>query len=191
MRIAPWLIMAGLAVALSASAQAPKSPAERVAHFRYLQSIAAKSREIFLRAHELHPRRRDEPLREQNISDYEVREIQELVKEYIPREYLNISPVVTGCACEEGVDCSAQVYIVGMAGPHSRGLQLSRVAKAWRIGAVQKWWLEFYALEAGLDKMTWEAAIEAKWALASRFPGCPKSTTDQTVAARKDAENTW
>jgi len=187
MRIAPWL-MAALAVAMTASAQALRSPAERVAHYRHLLSIEAKSQEVFLRAYELHPKRRDEPLREQNISDNEVREIQELVKEYIPREFLNISPVVTGCACEEGVDCSAQVYIVGMAGSGSRGLQLSRIAKAWRIGAVQKWWLEFYALETGLDKMTREEAIEAEWALASRFPGCPKPAKSQPVVAQQDAE---
>jgi hypothetical protein len=188
MRIAPWL-MAGLAVAMTASAQVPKSRAERLAHFRHLQGIEAKSQEIFQRAYELRPKRRDEPLREQNISDYEVREIQELVKEYIPREFLNISPVVTGCACEEGADCSAQVYIVGMAGPHSRGLQLSRIAKAWRIGAVQKWWLEYYALEASLNKMAREEAIEAEWALASRFPGChSKPATDQAVVAQKEAE---
>jgi len=187
MGIAAWLV-AGLAVAMSASAQAPRSPAERVAHYRHLQSIEAKSREVFLRAYELHPKRRDEPLREQNISDYEVREIQELVKEYIPREFLNISPVVIGCVCEEGADCSAQVYIVGLAGEHARGLQLSRVAKAWRIGAVQKWWLEFYALEPALDKMSTEEAIEAEWALASRFPGCPKPAKSRPVVAKQDAE---
>ena len=188
MRIAAWL-MAGMAVAMTASAQAPQSRAERLAHYRHLQKIEAQTREIFQRASELYPKRRDEPLREQNISDYEVREIQDLLREYIPREYLNISPVVTGCACEEGSDCSAQVYIVGMAGPYSRGLQLSRVAKAWRIGAVQKWWLEFYALEASLDKMTREEAIEAEWALASRFPGCPsRPAAAQAANARNDVE---
>jgi hypothetical protein len=187
MRIAAWL-MAGLAVAMSASAQAPKSRAERLAYYRHLNDIEQETRVIFARADQLRPTRRDEPLREQNISDYEVREIQELVKEHIPREFLNISPVVSGCACEEGADCSAQVYIVGMAGPHSRGLQLSRIAKAWRIGAVQKWWLEYYALETNLKKLTGDEAIEARWQLASRFPGCPKPANEQTVVAQKDVE---
>jgi hypothetical protein len=188
MRIAPWL-MAGLAAAMTASAQAPKSRAERLAYYHHLSDIEHKTRLIFLRANELRPTRRDEPLREHNISDYEVREIQELVKEYIPREFLNISPVVTGCICEEGVDCSAQVFIVGMAGPHSRGLQLSRVAKAWRIGAVQRWWLEYYALEAPLNKMTRDEAIEARWQLASRFPSCQaQPARDQAVIAQKDIE---
>jgi len=188
MRIAPWL-MAGLAVAMTASAQAPKSRAERLAYYRHLNDIEQQTRVIFARADQLRPKRRDEPLREHNISDYEVREIQDLVKEYIPREFLNISPVVSGCACEEGVDCSAQVFIVGMAGPHSRGLQLSRIAKAWRIGAVQKWWLEYDALEANLKKLAGDEVIEARWQLASRFPGCPANPAkEQTVAAQKDVE---
>ena len=50
---------------------------------------------------------------------------------------------------------------------------------------MQKWWLEFYALEASLDKMTREEAIEAEWTLASRFSGCPS----RPVAAQ--AANAW
>ena len=187
MRIAAWW-MAALAVAMTASAQAPQSRAERRTDYRHLMKLDEQSRVIFERAQLLRPGRRDEPLREQNISDYEVREIQDLVREYIPSEFLNISPVVTGCACEEGADCSAQVFIVGMTGPDSRGLQLSRVSKAWRIGAVQKWWLEYHALEASVKKMQYEDAILARWQLASRFPACdPNTIKKQSVIAQKDA----
>ena len=84
------------------------SKAERDAY----RAQTMKRMRIENRAHELRPRRRDEPLRYLNISDDEVREIQLMAEKYLPKVLLNISPVVTGCPCEEGPQCTDQVYIV-------------------------------------------------------------------------------
>jgi hypothetical protein len=55
------------------------------------------------------PNRRDGPLREPNVSDEEVREIQAATHEVFPGSIVNIFAVVTGCLCEEGWACSDQL----------------------------------------------------------------------------------
>src|ERR1041384_5277939 len=93
------------------------------------------------RAFELRPVRRDTPLRYLNLSDEEVREVQRVSAKYLPRDTVNISPVVTGCPCEEGPDCTEQVYVLASKESGTRGLQLSRVRNRWTVGVVQQWWL--------------------------------------------------
>jgi len=124
------------------------------------------------RAWQLRPKRRDEPLRYLNISDYEVREIQEVARAYLPKVLLNISPVVTGCPCEEGPQCTDQVYIVAQTSHDSRGLQLSRVRNAWVVGAVQQWYLKFEELHAREPKLSYLDMIRAEGELYREFPVC-------------------
>jgi hypothetical protein len=124
------------------------------------------------RAWQLRPRRRDEPLRYLNISDYEVREIQEVAGKYLPKVLLNISPVVTGCPCEEGPQCTDQVYIVAQTARDSRGLQLSRVRNAWVVGAVQQWYLKYEELHAREPKLNYLDVMRAESELYREFPVC-------------------
>jgi hypothetical protein len=133
----------------------------------------AKRDAIFQRARELYPRRRDTPLRYLNINDIEVREIQRLAAGIELRELLNISPVVTGCSCEEGPDCTEQVTIVGRYKDHAVEIQLSRLRNRWSIGRVQRWWLDYAALQAReplMDRREYEKASRIK---VLEFPMCP------------------
>src|SRR5262245_30794779 len=104
-----------------------KTPAEREAQRVRMSDVKA-------RAISLEPHRRDTPMRELNITDFEIREIQDVASKYLVRSMLNISPVVSGCACEEGPLCTDQVYVVATTPSETRGLQLSRIRNAWVIG---------------------------------------------------------
>src|SRR5689334_23330213 len=102
MPMRPLIIAAGFLV-ITASAE----PVAVKADSRALIDTEMEKREaIFQRARDLFPRRRDTPLRYLNITDNEVREIQRLAAGVQINEIMNISPVVTGCACEEGPDCT-------------------------------------------------------------------------------------
>lgn len=184
MRFLPWLI-AGCAMAVMASAQVRTADEAKKREYERRYARDLKLMRVLDRADELRPRRRDAPLRELNLSDNEVREIQQELRGIVPPEYMNISPVVAGCACEEGLACSAQVFVVSLQGTGSRGMQLSRVAKAWKIGAVQRWWLEYDALELRAKNMDNKEADEALWDLVNRFPACETtSPVEPTSAAR-------
>ncbi|HTU68171.1 MAG TPA: hypothetical protein VMF52_19655 [Steroidobacteraceae bacterium] len=122
------------------------------------------------RAVEIRPQRRDEPLRDLNISDNEVREIEALMSKVAARSMINISPVVDGCPCEEGPMCTAQVYVVAEAGDRSVALQLSRIQNAWVIGVVQTWWNRWMALLA--RHLEVEEFLQKQDELALEFPMC-------------------
>jgi hypothetical protein len=62
---------------------------------QYWDAQAKRYQAIRDRASELSPARRNTPLRELNISDEEIREVQSISRQYLPRAYVNISPVVT------------------------------------------------------------------------------------------------
>jgi hypothetical protein len=183
MRIAP-LVLASLGVLTAAGAQ---SPARQI-DFELLKANVEFRRDILRRAEALRPARRDGPLRYLNISDNEVREIQLEAKKFVPRSLVNISPVVTGCPCEEGPQCTDQVHIVAVAGDKSFGMQLSRVRNAWQVSAVQKWWWSYQRLEARRPKMDWLEFDSAVTALAGEFPVCSESLVPamSTTSTRKD-----
>lgn len=124
------------------------------------------------RANELRPRRRDEPLRFENITDMEVREIQEVAAKLAPKAIVNISPVVTGCPCEEGPECTDQVYIVANTSENSVGLQLSRVRNLWQVGVMQRWWIRYDALLARRADMDWRAYEASEAELLRDLPEC-------------------
>jgi len=96
---------------------------------------------ILRRAILIEPRRRDSPLRYLNISDEEVREIQSVAAEVVGKVLLTIGPVVVGCSCEDGSNCTGQVWILAHLPNDTVGLLLSKIEGHWNIGKVQRWWL--------------------------------------------------
>lgn len=138
----------------------------------------------------LQPTRRDAPLRYLNISDNEVREIQLVAEKYVPKVLLNISPVVTGCACEEGPQCTEQVFIVAEKPGKSVGLQLSRIRNAWVVGNVQQWFLRYDALRAQQKEMDYDRFYRAEGELLREFPACVGELVpaENTTASTSKAE---
>jgi hypothetical protein len=135
------------------------------------------------------PQRRDSPLREENIHDYEVRQIQAAAANLLPNAIINISAVVTGCPCEEGPSCSDQVWILAYHSERTTGLQLSRIAGQWTIGAVQRWWLEYEKLKArGNTVKSSSAYFDAEDELKEQFPACissPEESDDTKATAAR------
>jgi len=138
------------------------------------------------RVNELRPRRRDTPLRELNISDNEVREIQDVAARHGMTTMLNISPVVTGCPCEEGLLCTDQVYVVADLPDKTVGLQLSRVRNAWVVGTVQMWWFRYDALLKKQTTMDWWEFIKARNELLREFPMCALQDNGATTARSRE-----
>lgn len=141
---------------------------------------------IKMRARALYPDRRDTPLRDLNISDNEIREVEALVQKYLPQSLVNISPVVGECPCEEGPTCTAQVYVVATTRASSRGLQLSRLNDRWNVSRLQQWWHRREAIirqntgNSLLDDYLYDKAVNE---LYEEFPLC----AGQMVPAKKTA----
>ena len=108
-------------------------------------------RERFEHISRTRPRRLDEPLREDNISDEEVREIEAATSEIFPGALVNISGVTAGCPCQDGPACDSQVWAVAYRGDQSDGLLLSRIEGQWIIGPVQRWWHQYEKLERNMS----------------------------------------
>jgi len=87
------------------------------------------------------PTRRDTPLREDNITDVEVAQVEAVVQELYPGSIVYISGVTAGCPCQDGPACSDQVWSVADRGQSSSGLALSKIDGEWQLGPLQKWWL--------------------------------------------------
>jgi len=145
------------------------------------------------RAERLRPSRRDAPLRYLNLSDNEVREIQFVAAKFVPKVLLNISPVVEGCPCEEGPQCTEQVFIVAEKpeqAAKSVGLQLSRVKNAWVVGSVQQWFLRFDALRAQQKELGFDRYYAAEGELLRELPVCVGELVpaENTTASTSNAE---
>ncbi len=182
MRSAAWIIV-GLTLSAAAFAQRPVSRDE----FYAWSERERLMDEIVIRANNVKPRRRDAPLRELNITDNEIREVESLVQEVLPRSMVNISPVVTGCPCEEGRGCTDQLYVMASAGTVTRGLQISKIEGQWRIGAVQSWWLDYERLQTRVRELDWVKSHEQRWEIISKFPSCPGSRSDiQSVLTKSN-----
>ena len=198
MRIAAWFITC-LSLAGVASSQTPASPQKKLTLDDYVQindayaywaSQAERYAGIMQRARALFPARRNTPLRELNISDDEIREVEAIKSEYLPRDYINISPVVTECPCEEGPTCTAQVYVTATARGRERGLQLSRMNQTWQVGVVQQWWLRFFAIirqNTGNPYLDDYLYYKARNELYEEFPRCVGTLVpaEQPAAAQK------
>jgi hypothetical protein len=183
-------------LALAAYAQAPSKylSAEQVRQMledrEYWRAEGYRYLRIERRAKALYPQRRDTPLRDLNISDNEVREVEAIAQKYLPRSLVNISPVVAECPCEEGPRCTAQVYVVATTPANSRGLQLSRMNDHWVVGMVQQWWHRHDAIvpqntgNKFLDDYLHEKAVNE---LYEEFPVCVGQMVpaNQTVSTPK------
>jgi hypothetical protein len=172
MRIALGLVALFLAfgAGLSARAAEPAKFTEGQAR----RELTLRLWELEQRAVQIYPRRRDTPLRDLNMTDDEVREVQAIASKYQMPELLNISPVVTGCPCEEGGSCTEQVYLTSRVGDRTAGLQLSRKKNLWTVGTVQKWWLEYAALRGREKNMTSDEYRQARDRLLLQLPACTK-----------------
>lgn len=126
-----WISAVALIAAVAATASEPPLPPEIAAR-------RAVSEKLML-INQARPHRRDGPLRYENISDEEVREVQSAAAEVLPQAIVNISGVTTGCPCEDGEQCSDQVWIVAYRPDRSVGLMLSKISHHWVIGVVQRW----------------------------------------------------
>ena len=93
--------------------------------------------------HRTRPHRLDGPLREVNISDNEVRQIQVVTDIVYPGSIANIAGVTKGCPCEEGLWCDSQVWILAYHEGKYRGLMLSRIDHTWLVGPTQEWWFSY------------------------------------------------
>jgi hypothetical protein len=171
-----FLTVALFALCASAADPAPREPTPsdtRAAQRGESREAMLKRREFEERIWELRPQRRDAPLREANISDYEIREVQMAAGEVIPKIIVNIGPVVTGCPCEDSPTCSDQVWITANRGNETVGLQLSKIKGVWQVGPVQKWWLAYDRLQSNreLRREYWRYR-KAEAQLIASFPGC-------------------
>jgi hypothetical protein len=181
----------GLALLLAASAGAadkPDNPQTKPSVFDIHDRWRTLAYVEYLR-----PTRRDEPLRYLNITDNEVREIQLVAEKVVPKVLLNISPVVDGCPCREGPQCTEQVFIVAekLDQPAmSVGLQLSRVKNAWVVGSVQQWFLRFDALRARQSEMGFDEYYSAEGELLGELPVCVRQVVppENTKASTAKAE---
>lgn len=175
-----------LALAPGARSADPTQPAAREAaterRLPTRREMDLRLAELESRARQLYPRRRDTPLRDLNISDGEVREVQEIARKHRMPEITNISAVVTGCPCEEGGTCTEQVFIVGQFEGRAHGLQLSRRKNAWGIGMVQQWWLEYAALQARKRTMDFRSYMQARDRLLLEFPQCASLAAETSTA---------
>ena len=128
------------------------------------------------------PYRVDVPMRPDNITDIEVEQISGVVNSIFPADLMNIGTVVDRCPCEDGPQCSSQVWVVAHKGMQTRGLLLSRIDEEWQIGPVQAWWFDYYDLERRMRAILRERTSDAsdRWArlvveqgeLLRRSPRC-------------------
>ncbi len=136
------------------------------------------------------PRRLDEPLRAENISDDEVREIQAVIREVFPGAIANISGVTDKCPCEEGPACDSQVWVLAHRSDRYDGVLLSRIESKWMVGAIQLWWFRYDQLQSQMGSSLRARTPEAREnyqrvreELAMHqdlFPSCTSLTSDTT-----------
>jgi hypothetical protein len=112
------------------------------------RSARSAERDRIWQIYRTRPVRLDGPLREENISDEEVRKIEAVMKEQFPGAIVNIGGVTAGCPCEDGVSCDSQVWVVAHLANRSNGLMLSRIGDHWTIGPLQKWWRRYDRLRS-------------------------------------------
>ena len=143
------------------------------------------------------PVRRDTPLREQNITDLEVAQIEAEMESLFPGSIVYISAITTGCPCEDGPNCTELVWSIATLGNKSRGLALSNIDGKWQVGPLQQWWLDSDALWAAFrslrmkdgqpDRISYDEHRARIIEHNERFPRCSEtiSTEDIRLRARK------
>jgi hypothetical protein len=128
------------------------------------------------------PGRPNGPLRQDNITDEEVREVQRAALEVFPDAIVSISGVTDGCDCEDGGNCTAQVWLALYRENQTRSLVLSKIDGHWKIGAVQSWWLQYSAHQTtnpGIGRDPKQIAwAQENQRLLDSFPTCPIAPVD-------------
>jgi hypothetical protein len=119
------------------------------------------------------PHRLDAALRDPNVTDEEVREIQSASSEVLTKVIVNISGVTAGCRCEDGPQCTAQAWVTAFRNGRDEGLQLSMIGGRWVIGPVQRWWIRYDAFEPRNRKQSFREYQDAINQLFDAFPRCP------------------
>ena len=146
MRIPVACIAALATLLLGASSWSDSRVTERqVIERRVMENLRARLPAQLWRTR---PVRRDLPLRAENISDREVTEIETVMKKLYPGSIVYISAVTTGCPCEDGPDCTDQVWSVAGRKARMSGIALSRIEDKWQVGPLQSWWLIRDRIEA-------------------------------------------
>lgn len=142
------------------------------------------------------PVRRDTPLREENITDLEIAELEAEMKSLYPGTLVYVSAVTTGCPCEDGPDCTAQVWSVATLGDRSRGVALSRINGSWQVGPLQQWWLQYDSLWAAFrasrkgsdrERIRWVDHQQRLEEHKERFPLCVETSIKDIVIAEISA----
>ena len=124
------------------------------------------------------PSRPTGPLRQDNVTDEEVSEIQRSALEAYPDAIVSISGVTRGCGCEEGSKCTEQVWLALNRDASTWSLVLSKIDKHWKVGAVQSWWLRYSAHQRANPQLFVRNPRQAAWEeenqqLLNKFPACP------------------
>lgn len=168
------VIIAALAVVFL-SGQASSQDKDKKSYWQLKQ-------ERSMRIYKTRPRRLDEPLRETNISDEEVREIEAVTGEIFPGSIVNIAGVTAGCPCEDGAMCDSQVWVVAYQDGRNDGLLLSRIDNQWTIGPVQRWWHQYQSIRAHMALVLatkspdrgeqYRALLQQQSQLQEQFPLC-------------------
>lgn len=78
-------------------------------------------------------------LREENIRDQEVKEIQGEVAARMLGDIRHIGPVWAECPCEEGPQCSGQVTVTLSKQERTTGVTFSKLADKWRVSVTEDW----------------------------------------------------
>jgi hypothetical protein len=135
------------------------------------------------------------PMRRENISDEEVREVQDAALQVYPDFIVVISGVTDGCACEEGRQCSAQVGLALNRNDVTRSLVLSKIDGHWKAGAVQGWFLRYREFERTHPRPTnWDALQDwerARQALLKGYPACPAPAGNWTLLRNNNFGSTF
>jgi hypothetical protein len=158
-------------------------------HSRESQTLTARwqkslrDRDLQRRMAESDPaRHRLSRLRDIDIGDEEIRQIEGVVRDLMPGAIVMISGVAKGCTCEDGPGCSAQVWIAVHLPKQTRSLELSDINDHWDLGPVQRWFLESAELKRS-NYPTYADYAAARNALNDRYPMCAVPAANRPVPA--------
>lgn len=136
----------------------------------------------------------NKPLRPDNISDDEVREVQGAALEVYPDFIVSISGVTQGCNCEEGDNCTAQLWLALYRENQTRSLVLSKIDGHWKVGAVQSWWIQYNAHQTSFpgsgrrtQQVTWQQDNQR---LLDSFPACQVPPAVWTLVRNEKSRST-
>lgn len=117
-------------------------------------------------------------LRDENITDQEVREIQSLVQSFTYGEINYIGGVLDSCHCTEGPECTATLDIAVVSDLGTKQYELSLQSKKWELGKTQRWLLEYEKLMSMLmaepGEIKDEDILNKLYVHGAEYPECVK-----------------